>query len=171
MNLKLLIALPFMFGMLIPSAAAESPRAAIDEALVGQIWVGDEPPMLPHCKYLTRFDLQRQQRPSHDLSTHVFRCNGKHLIMLASLSAGGESQILDARTLPRLSRGERLIYPGDCEVDGNSDTDFFAVVRFGRRERVDGKTGVRAAWVPDPETGKIQPLSTRRIVCWRPTPP
>ncbi len=171
MSRKLLLALPFLFGMLNPSATAESPRAAVAEVLVGQVWVGDELPMLPNCKHLTRFDLQRQQRPSRGQSAHVFRCNGEHLILLASLGAGGDNQVLDARTLPRLRRGESLIYPGDCELDGNSDTDFFAIVRFGRRERVDGKTGVRAAWVPDPESGKIQPLATRRIVCWRPTPP
>jgi hypothetical protein len=61
--------------------------------------------------------------------------------------------------------------PGECELNGNNDTYFTALVRLGRREKVDWKTGVRAAWVPTPETGKIEELPIRHVVCWRPTPP
>ena len=81
------------------------------------------------------------------------------------------SRILDALTLPSLQRGESLLHPGECELGGNNDTDFYAVARFGRRESVNQKTGLRAAWVPDPEAGKIRPLSPRNVVCWRPVQP
>lgn len=168
---KLCFALVCLCGLLNASAIAEASRTDFDQALVGQEWVSEVPPMLTRCKYLARFDLQRQQRQLHGLSAHALRCHGSNLIVLTSLTEGGGNRILDALTLPRLKRGESLIYPGDCELDGNSDTDFFAVVRFGQRESVNRKTGVRAAWVANPETGKIQPLSTRHVVCWRPTPP
>lgn len=173
MSTGMRLALACLLGALNASVMAGAPRSAFDQALIGREWgeASDARPLLDQCSYLTRFDLQRNQKQLPGLTVHSLICNGRNLILLTSLSDGSSPQILDALTLPRLKPGERLMRPGDCELDGNSDTDFIAVVRFGRRERVNRNTGVRAAWVPDPETGKIQPLSTRHVVCWRPTPP
>ncbi|KAB2926979.1 MAG: hypothetical protein F9K30_05185 [Dechloromonas sp.] len=168
---KISLAVLCLFGSLSVPATAEAIRSPVEQALVGQEWGGELPPLLAQCRHLTRFDLQRQQRPLPGLSAHVLLCQGSNLIVLTSLTATDGERVLDALRLPRLKRSERLIYPGDCELDGNSDTDFFAVVRFGPHERVDWKSGVRAAWMPDPESGKIEVLPTRHIVCWRPTPP
>lgn len=80
-------------------------------------------------------------------------------------------RIVDSLLLPPPAKGARLFQQGDCELDGKTDRTLLAVVRLGRRERVDHRSGVIAAWSVDPAAGKIVPVSTKRVVCYRPTPP
>ena len=54
---------------------------------------------------------------------------------------------------------------GECTFDGETNTSFFALVRWRDREQVDWKTGVEHAWTYDIERGRIVPVSTKRIVC------
>ena len=80
-------------------------------------------------------------------------------------------RIVDAFLLPALRHGDELFQQGDCEVDGKTNTSFVAIVHLGRRDRVDHRNGVLAAWTVDPQAGKIVALDTKRVVCYPPTPP
>ncbi len=60
---------------------------------------------------------------------------------------------------------------GECELNGNGRINLIATVYLGKRDEVNWKTGVRAAWYFNTENGTIENLSTRNIICYRPTPP
>jgi hypothetical protein len=173
MSFKILILQACTLGALSMPLLAGTTSGELDQTLIGQEWGENTNThvLLDHCTYQKRFDLQRKQKQLQGLSTHSLICDGHYVIVFTVAEAGGGSRILDALTLPSLQRGESLLHPGECELGGNNDTDFYAVARFGRRESVNQKTGLRAAWVPDPEAGKIRPLSPRNVVCWRPVQP
>lgn len=80
-------------------------------------------------------------------------------------------RIVDTYLAPPIKKGTRLYQQGDCELDGKIDTTFYALARMGKRQAVNHRTGVLAAWTVDLEAQKIVPVSTRRVVCYRPTPP
>ena len=104
-----------------------------------------------------------------------FVCDGRELKVLEQFTThyakDNKVKALDALLLPKLKPGEQFMEQGECELNGKTDTDFIVLARLGRRDKVTWKTGVRAAWRPNPETGRFEELSTKRIVCWRPTPP
>ena len=88
-------------------------------------------------------------------------------------------RIVDAMALPPFERdldpkrpnALRLFGTGDCELDGKTDTLFLALVRWGsKRDRIDWRTGVERAWGFNLTAERIVPLSTTRIVCYRPEP-
>lgn len=158
------------------ACSAAPPRTEFEQGFIGREWTPETPvfdpyPFSDQCKRLESQDLQRNQKRLHGLRIDYFNCNGRGLYLFEQSIGDGKVKVIDALHLPRFKPGERYMMTGDCEIDGNTDTDFIAIVRLGRREKVDWKTGIRAAWVPTPETGKIEELSTRNIVCWRPTPP
>jgi hypothetical protein len=72
---------------------------------------------------------------------------------------------------PRNQNELTRFFAGDCQLDGRIDEFFVALARLGKRNRVDWRTGVKHAWTFDIEKGRIVPVSTRRVVCHRPTPP
>ncbi|MCM5681748.1 hypothetical protein M8A51_19650 [Schlegelella sp. S2-27] len=109
-------------------------------------------------------------------------CQGRSVAVLKR-AVGQEGQhikwrIVDAVLLPRFEldpdpkrpNAPRLLSAGECELDGRTDTSFIALVRWGKHERVDWRTGVEQAWGYDPQQERIVSLSTKRIVCWRPEP-
>ncbi|GAB3552557.1 hypothetical protein GCM10027343_38230 [Noviherbaspirillum agri] len=120
----------------------------------------------------------------HDWSINKGQCQGQPVIMLErfiSRSAPDVStwRIVDTLVLPRYMRDPdpgrrpnalRLFETGDCELDGKTDTSFIALVRWGNREQINWRTGVERAWTFDVERGRIVPLSTKRIICYRPEP-
>lgn len=80
-------------------------------------------------------------------------------------------RVVDSLLLPPIKKGVRFFRTGDCDLDGKAETDFFALARLGKREDVNYRTGVLAAWGLDLEAGKFVELSTKRVICHRPTPP
>jgi hypothetical protein len=80
-------------------------------------------------------------------------------------------RVVDSLLLPPIKKGVRFFETGDCDLDGKIGTDFFSLARLGKREDVDYRTGVLAAWGLDLEAGKFVELSTKRVTCHRPTPP
>jgi hypothetical protein len=80
-------------------------------------------------------------------------------------------RVVDAFLSPALRHGDEIFQQGDCELDGKTDTSFMAIVHLGRRERVGHRNGAKGAWTVDPHAGKIVALDTKRVVCYRPTPP
>ena len=104
-------------------------------------------------------------------------CDGQRFILLEQLtrtvahSNNIKIKVLDALLLPKLKKGEKFMDAGDCQFNGKAEMSFTALVSLGKRDKATWKTGVHAAWRPNPETGKFEELSTKNIVCWRPTPP
>jgi hypothetical protein len=119
----------------------------------------------------------------NDWSTSTTTCQGRPVITLERFvkRLGPREttwRIVDTLVLPRYERDPdprrpnalRLFQTGDCELDGKTDTYFIALVRWGKREKIDWRTGVERAWTFDIERERIVPLSTKRIVCYRPEP-
>ncbi|RIX49830.1 MAG: hypothetical protein D3M94_02255 [Rhodocyclales bacterium GT-UBC] len=176
MNLWIRSPVACLLAILCDTSVAAPPRTEFEQGFIGRQWVSETPVFDPYpfsgqCKHLESQDLQRNQKRIHGFRIDYFNCNGRGLYLLEQSIGDGKVKVVDALHLPRFKPGERYMMTGDCEINGNTDTDFIAVVRLGRREKVDWKTGIRAAWAPKPETGKIEELSTRDIVCWRMTPP
>lgn len=157
-------------------AAAPPHRTEFEQSFIGREWTRVNPdetpyPLSDRCKYLGGYTLRRKQVELDGLSIDYFDCEGRELHLFGQSTGYLKVRVIDALLLPRLKAGERLMQPGECELNGNNDTYFTALVHLGERDEVNWKTGVRAAWVPTPETGRIEVLPTRHVVCWRPTPP
>ena len=149
---------------------ADSPRTEFEQSFIGREWiVGYEPS--DQCKSLGGSVLQSDE----NFGISSFMCDGRELELLEQFinksAKTNKVKILDALLLPKHKPGELLMWPGECELNGKTDTDFLVFARLGRREKVTWKNGVRAAWRFNAETGKIEELSTKNIVCWKQTPP
>jgi hypothetical protein len=105
-----------------------------------------------------------------------FSCSGRPIALLERRTDETDGRptwkIVDTLLLPNYSLDDpnrpkalKLYFNGECELDGKTDTLFFALVRFGKRERIDWRTGVEKAWGFDLNAQRIVPLSTKRIVC------
>jgi hypothetical protein len=165
-----------VFGSFCGAVLADSSRTEFEQSVIGREWVQRDPetdryPLSDQCKYLWRNGLQRNQKQLVGLSIDSFSCGKQYLQLFGQITVDGRNKVLDALLLPKLKTGESLMLPGGCQLNGNDDTDFIAIARLGRHETVNWKTGVRAAWIPNPDTGKIEELSTRHVVCGQPTPP
>jgi len=155
---------------------ATPPRTEFEQSFIGREWtrtIPDVEPntLSPQCKYVGGYAIVKQQQELEDYDIDSFICDGRRLHLLTKSLGFPKVKIIDALLLPRFKLGDRLMESGDCELDGKHDTTIIVLVHLGQREKVDWKTGVRAAWMPMPETGKIEELPVRRVVCWRPTPP
>lgn len=111
------------------------------------------------------------------------RCQGRTVIMLERLLGRADApdltwRIIDTQVLPRYAmywnprrpNALHMFQNSECTLNGKSDTDFIVMVRMGKHDKIDGRTGVERAWTFDTEQGRIVPLSTRHIVCYRPEP-
>ena len=144
---------------------------------------GEPIPGHPTCISTSEMRVFKDGEDLPDRSVTHARCGGRDILMLQvetgkSPNLWPRYLVVDTLLLPRLSRNDwpipvkapRLEDMSNCELDGSRDTLFFAVVRWGRRERVTGRTGVLHAWGFDENHRRIVPLDTSRIVCWRPEP-
>lgn len=169
-----------MASMLVTMAGtctANEKRTDFEQSLIGKEGAysltlkGSIDSPMGECKELGSYSVQGQK----GLVIGSFDCGGRELMVFVKVVVpdkyDSKIRILDAFLLPRLKHGERLMMAGDCELNGKTDKDFVAHVALGRREKVTWKNGVHVAWAPNPETEKIESISTRDIVCWRPTPP
>ncbi|WP_326504616.1 hypothetical protein [Noviherbaspirillum album] len=106
-------------------------------------------------------------------------CSG-HVVILLSKKIDdshkyGIWRVVDLLPLPKLELLKNLRNPerpvlyssfeGLCSVQGRYGMDFIALLSWGRRERIDWKTGVRRAWTFDITQERIVPLPTRHIQC------
>ena len=165
------------------STYAEEPRSEFERFFIGKLWAHElssyvYPPPGHECTSLEGYLLSKNQKSLDGFFIDTFMCDGRELVIFSEDATNTQvtwtlssARILDAVLLPRLKKGEERMRAGDCELNGNANTDFIAIVHLGNREEVNWKTGVRAAWYPNPETRKIERLSTRNIICYRPTPP
>ncbi len=173
----------FLFATLFFPAFAEEPRSEFERFFIGKLWAHElsryvYPPSGHECTNLGGHSLSKDQKSLDGFSINTFMCDGRELVIFSADAKSTQVawtlstvRILDAVLLPRLKKGEERMRAGDCELNGNANTDFIAIVHLGKRDEVNWKTGVRAAWYPNPETRKIERLSTRNIICYRPTPP
>ena len=156
-------------------AFGDEPRSAFEQSYIGRQWFLGSPdfnpyPLTDECRYFRSYDLQ--MNPPEDLGISSFECGGQVMETIIQVTHNNSvAVVLDALLLPKLKPGERYMMAGDCELGGKTDTDFLVIVHLGKREKVNWKTGVRAAWLPNVKTRRFESLSTRHIVCWRPTPP
>jgi hypothetical protein len=114
-----------------------------------------------------------------DWSDGQAKCQGRAVVILkrAIGEANGRTtwRIVDTLLLPptRLYRSSKRpnalmmvsSFEGICEASKRPDTSFVALVRWGKRDRIDWRTGVERAWTFDVERGRIVPMSTRSIEC------
>lgn len=121
-------------------------------------------------------------RSVNDWGFSQLLCHGQPIIALERkvdpTDADPKWQVVDTQALPPYEenageerpRGLSLHFTGDCTLDGKTDTLFFVLLRRGKRERVDWRTGIERAWGFNLKAERIVPLSTRRIVCEKPDP-
>ncbi|AKJ30508.1 hypothetical protein AAW51_3817 [Caldimonas brevitalea] len=117
-----------------------------------------------------------------DWSFGTFDCRGRAVLVLQKITpnanGGKTKQIVDSLLMPRFERRPESQRPsslqflvmGECALDGSRDNFFVALGRYGKRNRIDGRTGVQHAWGFDVKQGRIVPLPTERIACDRPDP-
>lgn len=115
----------------------------------------------------------------NDWSDAVLVCQGRLIVTLERKvgEANGleKWRIVDTLLLPPLQdewnprRPNALMYihssEGVCGLTSRPGTSYFTLVRWGKRKRIDWRTGVERAWTFDIAQGRIVPLSTRHIYC------
>jgi hypothetical protein len=112
-----------------------------------------------------------------DWAKGVIQCQGQWVVALqrkvGMVGRHIKWRIVDTLVLPPISfdpdrsnaEALELVAEDHCEVKGLPNTTFIALVRFGKRQRIDWRTGVEKAWTFDIKRGRIVPLSTKRVVC------
>ncbi len=117
--------------------------------------------------------------PSDDWADGMAECQGRMVMTLArkvGVVDGREIwRIVDTLLLPPLEREWDPRRPnalmlvraveGVCGQSGRPGTSFTALIRWGKRKRIDWRTGVERAWTSDIVHGRIVPMSTRHIFC------
>lgn len=112
------------------------------------------------------------------------QCQGRFVMLLEQFLGGKTTaerrwRIVDAYLLPEVvgiqfepdkPEGPYLYTPDECSLDGRWDSKFHAVVRLGKRKRMNWRTGVLGAWGYDMKRQRIVPLDTKRVVCHKPEP-
>jgi hypothetical protein len=136
----------------------------------------------PTCTHLGGAVMWMNGRSVDDWGFSQLLCNGHPIIALEhkvhSVDPNPKWRVVDAQSLPPYERNAdegrphalRLHFTGECALDGRTDTLFFVLLRWGKRERVDWRTGIERAWGFNLDAERIVPLSTRRIVCEKPDP-
>lgn len=119
--------------------------------------------------------LEAEGRELKGWSLGVATCSKRFVYLLKRFQGYEDGNpkwhIVETLLLPPLKHGLQNYDMAECSLDGRFDTVFIALARLGRRDRVDHRTGVVAAWSIDTAAGKFVPISTKRVVCYRPTPP
>jgi hypothetical protein len=129
-----------------------------------------------------------RRRVHEEWGNDMALCQGRYVMLLTQLHKGATHKenrwrVVDAAVLPevvvissdpreaaRPPEGLYLYTPDECTLDGTWGTSFYAVVRLGKRKRMDWRTGVEGAWGYDLKRQRIVPISTKRVVCNKPEP-
>lgn len=136
----------------------------------------------PSCSNIGGTLVWIEGKPFDDWSAGELECKDRRILALKrqldSPQGALKWKIVDTQLLPAYDSGSddkrpaalRLHSTGECTLDGKTDTLFFVLLRWGKRERVDWRTGIERAWGLNLKAERIVPLSTRRIVCEKPDP-
>lgn len=160
-------------GLLVSTApASELEQTEFEKKLIGKTWKDEyfrENSLSSECIRIGSQSFQQDK----DLALTSFICPDNRQLNTISERIGLNSlrMVLIAFLFPKLQEGETLMSTGDCSLNGDTSTDFTALVRMGERDIVDWETGVIAAWIPNIKIRRYEPLATRNIVCGLPTPP
>jgi hypothetical protein len=110
-------------------------------------------------------------------SRGMVQCQGRWGVILKRRVGTVESRtkwkIVDSLVLPPLqwepdpadTEALRFIGSDNCALKGRPNVHFFVLARFGKRDRIDWRTGVENAWRFDLKRGQIMPLPIKGIVC------
>jgi hypothetical protein len=112
----------------------------------------------------------------------LYNCDDR-MIYTLEREIGTDSQrrqrIVDALAIPGASftsagrNGQvSVIAPvGDiCAYEGRPQADVIVTLHWNSRDRVTERNGIQQAWRFNTQRGRIEPTSTRGIVCVRPAP-
>ena len=162
-----------VLGSFCGAVLADPPRTEFEQGFIGREWTLGRPDDLDRYAQSVqcKIGMESMLQNADGWGINSFICGEQYLVLLVHATSDSKEKAIDALLLPKRKLGEWLFRNGDCELNGKIDSDFIVLARLGRREKVTWKTGVRAAWRPNIETGKIEELSTKSIVCWKQTPP
>lgn len=136
-------------------------------------------PNISSCTYEGGGILHLDGIDNHNWAKEHVYCHG-HVVILLSKKIDnshkyGIWRVVDLLPLPKLELHKNLRHPerpvlyssleGLCSVQGRYGMDFIALLSWGRRERIDWRTGVKQAWKFDVKQERIVPLPTRHIRC------
>lgn len=169
-----------------PPAYAVGGMSAEQEAgaLFGLEYAAQAPgrPILPgrlSCTEQASGPLMLDGQAQEAWAVGLARCQGRSLVLLKRVlgEAGGQMKwrIEDALLLPPLEPrrdggsmdGLQVAIPGECALAGRKDTSLVALVRWGKRKRIDWRHGVKQVWTFDTASARIVRLPTRHAVCVR----
>lgn len=164
--MKLRVLITCLFAAFSETCLADSSRTEFEQGFIGIEWTV---PYFPsdRCEYLGG----SLPTDNDELTIDSLLCDGRRLQLFGRVVAPGRTKVLDAVLLPTFGKGDDLMIVGECELRKKTDRFFFALVNLGKRKSANWKTGVKAAWYPNPAIGKFEALPTRDIVCYAPTPP
>lgn len=105
-----------------------------------------------------------------DWTEGLAKCQGRMIILLEHAGRIVDTLLLPPLQLYRSPKRPNALMTissgeGICGASARPDTSFVALVRWGRRDRIDWRTGVERAWTFDVERGRIVPMPTRSIEC------
>lgn len=176
-----------IFVLAAPTALAggDPPMRGMEEvrALVGIEYLEDAPSVriAPHLSCTTQGGgMLTIDGVTHDDWWQGFvDCQGRSVLTLERRLRSQEKsttwRIVDAVLLPpngmdpgpKRKNALSMVGMESCDLEGRPNTVFHVAARFGKRKRIDWRTGVKQAWTFDLEAGRIVPLPTRGIVCER----
>ena len=170
-----------VIGFFCANGYAEE-RSDFEKAFIGREWpktvyIDGSDALTRLCQYNGGYmSKDDQDAPGFSLTFLECHSDGRWLMLFEAVTGrqGKDAvvRVIDALLLAAPKRNERYWTNGECELNGSAGNTFIAIApKHLRREKADWRTGVRAAWIPNMETGKNERLSTRQVVCWRPTPP
>ena len=95
------------------------------------------------------------------------RCDDGNQIWLlgrgeANTGAPAEPQVLDKRALRSLRPGEMLSAGPYCRAHGR-ELRWVAIYQWKGRKHIHGQSGIRAAWVPNLQTQRLEPASAALV--------
>lgn len=175
-------------GLVSASAsAASAPHPEPDTAaLLGlehaPLQMGE--PVAPgqRCRSAGAGGLYERDRPLTGWLFGLYNCDDRVIYTLEreiGLDSQRRQRIVDALAIPGASftgagrKGQvSVVAPtGDiCAYGGRPQADVVVTLHWNSRNRVTARNGIVQAWRFNTQRGRIEPTSTRGIVCVRPTP-
>jgi hypothetical protein len=176
-------------GGLVPeSACAASARHLEPDsaALVGlehaPLQTGEPVATGQRCRSAGAGGLYERDRPLTGWLFGLYNCDDRMIYTLErEIGTGSQrrQRILDALAIPGASFSNAgrdghisVVAPtGDiCAYGGRPQADVVVALHWNSRDRVTARNGILQAWRFNTQRGRIEPTSTRGIVCVRPRP-
>lgn len=149
------------------AAAADGDDENVRKQFLG-VRYGENKSSLPiGIKSVVLYWLYFDDSGSTDYTVHQVAQNGKNLLWIGlasrrnSLGSPEEWKVVDAVTLPRMSKKE--VVANYCSANGAKDQAILAVYEdLGAGKQT---TKVKQAWRFDRQINRLEPVSTRALVC------